>query len=72
MRTAFIIYNDCNNKVSLEIFSGVTPMDCIEACIHYLAPHKCRILAMASVPEVNRVENTEDLRKAFNEGIWGL
>lgn len=68
MRTAFIIYNEHSNK----IFSGDTPMDCIDACNHYLAPHKCRILAMAPVPEVKRVENTEELRKAFNEGIWGL
>lgn len=72
MRTAFIIYNDRNNKVSLVIFSGDTPMDCIEACNHYLGPHKFRILAMASLPEVKQDQNTEDLRKAFNEGIWRL
>lgn len=65
MRTAFIIYNERSNKISLVIFSGDTPMDCIEACNHYLAPHKFRILAMASVPEVKHVENTEDLMKVF-------
>lgn len=59
MRTAFIIYNERSNKVSLEIFSGDTPTDCIGACNYHLALHNCRILAMAPLPEVKLDENTE-------------